>query len=230
MTTASKHPLEERLNYQFRNPALLQQALTHPSKALTKDGSPYNNQRLEFLGDAVLGVLIAHMLYHLYPSEPEGDLSRRLVGLVNGEMVTQVASQLNLGEYLVISASDVDAGGRSLSSNLEDACEALIGAIFLDGGLEALQPIIETYWKPLALQNRIPPKDPKTALQEWAQARSLPLPQYQVISETGPSHAPQFTIVVSVEGGMQAEASAGAKKLAERLAAEQLLEQLQTKG
>lgn len=217
------HPLEQNLGYMFKQPPLLEQALIHPSTAKQKDGSAYNNQRLEFLGDSVLGVLVADMLYTLYPHEPEGDLSRRLVSLVNGSVLSEVAVQLALGDHIVLSQSEADAGGRLLSSNLEDACEALIGALYLDGGLDAVRPLIERYWLPLAKMNRMPPKDPKTALQEWAQARNLPLPQYVVMSETGPSHAPQFTIEVSVAGGHVAHAVAGAKKQAERMAAEALL-------
>lgn len=219
--------LEQNLGYVFRQKELLGLALMHPSTAKQKDGVPYNNQRLEFLGDAVLGLLIAELLYSLYPNEPEGDLSRRQVALVNGGVLAEVAQQLSLGEYLNVSQSEADAGGRGLASNLEDACEALIGALYLDGGLEAVKPFITRFWEPLAKQNRTPPKDPKTALQEWAQARNLPLPAYVLVAETGPSHAPQFTIEVRLSA-KNAQATAGSKKQAERLAAESLLAMLGT--
>lgn len=215
--------LEKTLGYRFTQPKLCEQALTHPSTAKQVAGSVYNNQRLEFLGDAVLGLLVCEMLFTLYPLEAEGDLSRRQVALVNGSVLAEVARQLALGDYLVLSQSEADAGGRALASNLEDACEALIGAVYLDGGLEAVKPVIERFWMPLARQNLTPPKDPKTALQEWAQARGLPLPSYQVIQESGPSHAPQFTIEVFIKDKGKAQAEAGTKKAAERMAAELLL-------
>lgn len=217
------HPLEQKLGYQFRDPSLLTHALTHPSTAKTFAGGAYNNQRLEFLGDAVLGLCISELLYGMYPAEAEGDLSKRHVALVNGVQLAKVAESLGLGEHMILSQSEEDAGGKALQSNLEDACEALLGAMFLDGGLEAVRVLIETYWKPLAKTNVAPPKDPKTALQEWAQGRGLPLPEYRVVGESGPAHAPHFTIEVKVKGKSPVQAAAGTKKLAERLAAEALL-------
>lgn len=222
------HPLEQRLGYAFRDPALLTLALTHPSTAKSHNGGAYNNQRLEFLGDAVLGLGITQMLYAMYPAESEGDLSKRLVALVNGSQLAQVAQDLQLGEYLVLSHSEAESGGRELPSNLEDACEALLGALFLDGGLQAVLPVIEQYWKPLAVGNALPPKDAKTALQEWAQGRGLPLPLYRVVSESGPAHAPEFTVEVDVRGQAPVQASARTKKLAERMAAEALLKAIET--
>lgn len=221
------HPLEQRLGYVFRDPALLTLALTHPSTAKLHQGVAYNNQRLEFLGDAVLGLGIARMLYAMYPSESEGDLSKRLVALVNGAQLADVAADLGVGEHMVLSSSEADSGGRALPSNLEDACEALLGALFLDGGLEAVVPVIERYWKPLAVTSALPPKDAKTALQEWAQGRGLPLPVYKVVSESGPAHAPEFTVEVDVRGLAPVQASARTKKLAERMAAEALLKAIE---
>lgn len=203
----------QALGYQFKNAQLLRTALTHRSLG---EG---HNQRLEFLGDSVLGLLIAELLYELYPTEPEGDLSRRLVSLVNGEQLALIARELGLGAQLAMSQSEEDQGGRDNRSNLEDACEALLGAIYLDGGLEAARGLITQFWKPLAQGMKSPPKDPKTALQEWAQARSLPLPEYAVLSADGPSHAPQFVIEVRVDGCAPQRAEAGNKKQAERLAA-----------
>jgi len=220
------HALETRLGYSFRDPALLTLALTHPSTAKSYQGVAYNNQRLEFLGDAVLGVCIAELLYAMYPTEAEGDLSKRQVGLVNGAQLARVSVELGLGEHLILSQSEEESGGRELVSNLEDACEALLGALFLDGGIEAVRPLIQRYWKPLAETNAAPPKDAKTALQEWAQGRGLPLPDYRVISESGPAHAPLFRIEVQVKGQASMQAEARTKKLAERLAAEALLTQI----
>jgi ribonuclease-3 len=220
------HPLEATLGHTFRDPSLLTLALTHPSVGKQKSGAIVNNQRLEFLGDAVLGLLIAEMLYAMYPNEAEGDLSRRLVGLVNGEQCARVAEALGIGEHLILSASEAESGGRALASNIEDACEAIIGALYLDGGLAAVKPVIEAYWKPLATRSAAPPKDPKTGLQEWAQARGLPLPEYRMLSETGPAHAPQFVIEVSVRGHAPVQAEAKSKKIAERLAAEAMLKEI----
>lgn len=209
--------VEQAIGYQFGKAELLRQALTHRSL-----GSGHN-QRLEFLGDSVLGLLIAEMLYALYPAEAEGDLSKRLVSLVNGEQLSAIALQWGLGAALAMSVSEEEQGGRENRSNLEDACEAILGAAYLDGGLEAARGIITRFWKPYALETKAPPKDPKTALQEWAQGRGLPLPEYVVLSAEGPSHAPQFVIEVRVDGLKPVCAEAGNKKLAERKAAEAML-------
>jgi ribonuclease-3 len=209
------------IGYTFHNPALLDLALTHPSANKTQ-----NNQRLEFLGDSILGAVIAKLLYDLFPGEPEGELARRLAGLVRGETLAGLARELGLGEALNIAASEAKLGGRDNPSNLEDAMEALIGAIYLDGGMSAAEQFILPRWKLLAEKNVAPPKDAKTALQEWAQARGLPVPAYTVKSSTGPAHAPQFTMEVAVQGYEPAEATAASKRAAEQLAAEALLKQV----
>lgn len=213
--------LETTLNYQFRDARLLELALTH--RSLAHGGQDVSNQRLEFLGDSVLGLAVADMLYELFPTEPEGDLSKRLVGLVNGEQLVTIAQSWKLGDYLFMSAGEAEQGGRENRSNLEDACEALLGAIYRDGGFEAVREVINRFWKPLAEASLTPPKDPKTTLQEWAQGRGLPLPEYVVISAEGPSHAPNFVIEVRVKGCEPLRAEARVKKQAERLAAEKLL-------
>lgn len=213
--------LQATLHYPFRDERLLELALTH--RSLTQGGRDFNNQRLEFLGDSVLGLAIADMLYELYPTEAEGDLSKRLVGLVNGEQLAVIAQTLQLGDHLFMSAGEAEHGGRENPSNLEDALEALIGAIYRDGGFEAARDVIHRFWKPYAESVKAPPKDPKTTLQEWAQGRGLPLPEYAVISAEGPSHAPVFVIEVRVKGLDPLRAEAGVKKHAERMAAEKLL-------
>lgn len=214
--------LQAQLGYQFREPRLLQLALTHRSQGRDEEGA-LSNQRLEFLGDSVLGLCIAHLLYERFPTEPEGDLSKRLVGLVNGEQLAVIAQAMRLGEHLLMSTGEAEQGGRDNPSNLEDACEALLGAIYLDGGLEAVREVIHRFWQPYAESAKTPPKDPKTALQEWAQARSLALPEYVVVSSDGPSHAPHFIIQVQLQGQPPARGEAGNKKLAERLAAAAML-------
>jgi ribonuclease-3 len=213
--------LQATIGYQFRDKALLKLALTH--RSLSRDGEQINNQRLEFLGDSVLGLMIAEMLYTLYPLEAEGDLSKRLVYLVNGNQLASIAGRMGLGAYLLVSDGEAEQGGRENPSNLEDACEALVGAIYLDGGIEAVRALVQRFWRNEAESLAAPPKDPKTTLQEWAQARSLKLPEYRVISAEGPSHAPHFVIEVAVEGAPPAQGEAGTKRVAERLAAEALL-------
>lgn len=213
--------LEATIGYRFRDSKLLRLALTH--RSLTREGGDVSNQRLEFLGDSVLGLAIAEMLYARYPSEAEGDLSKRLVSLVNGEQLARIARTMQLGALIAMSSGEEEQGGRENPSNLEDACEALLGAIYLDGGIEAARTIVERYWGEQANAMASPPKDAKTALQEWAQGRGLPLPEYVLISSDGPSHAPVFVIEVRVAGQPPMRAEAGVKKQAERLAAEKLL-------
>lgn len=219
--------LQRNLGVRFADITLLKRAFTHRSTGQQlPDGSPFSNQRLEFLGDSVLGLVISEMLYHHFPHEAEGDLSKREVALVNGVTLAEIARELKLGDSLILAQSEEDHGGRDNPSNLEDACEALIGAIYLDQGLEVARMFIEKHWSKRALQMNAPPKDPKTALQEWAQAKGLPLPEYVLVAETGPAHAPQFTIKVRVEGQISQEAIAASKKTAERDAAEKLLKNL----
>lgn len=207
-----------KLGHSFKDASLLDLALTHPSL-----GKSPNNQRLEFLGDAVLGAIVAKLLYDTYPDEPEGELARRHAALVRGETLAAVARELGLGEALKVAASEARAGGRETASNLEDALEAVIGALYLDGGLEAAEQFILPRWQELAKSITTPPKDAKTALQEWAQARGLPVPAYTLKSSTGPAHAPTFTIEVALPGHPPAEAEAASKRAAEQLAAEILL-------
>lgn len=210
--------LQSTLGYRFRDANLLTLALTH--RSLARDTS---NQRLEFLGDAVLGLCIADMLYQRFPGEPEGDLSKRLVSLVNGAQLSDIARAMQLGDYLIMSAGEAEQGGRENASNLEDALEALLGAVYLDSGLEAARGVVTRFWSEQATAMKAPPKDAKTALQEWAQARGLPLPEYVLLSSEGPSHAPLFVVELRVKGLEPVRAEAGVKKQAERIAAEKML-------
>lgn len=210
------------IGYEFRDASLLKLALTHPS--LGKSG---NNQRLEFLGDMVLGLVIAELLYTLYPAEQEGELARRLAALVRGETLAEIAQETGIGAALSMSAGEAAGGGRDAASNLEDAVEALIGAIYLDGGLDAAKSFILPRWQERAANTKAAPKDAKTSLQEWAQARGLPVPTYEVIEQRGPAHAPDFTVRVSVEGHGPQQATANSKRGAEQLAAALLLQHLE---
>lgn len=215
--------LQERISYHFNDLALLELALTHPSYSRKK-----NNQRLEFLGDAVLALVVADLLYKIFSDEQEGELARRQAQLVCGKTLFDVAREINLGESLKLAASEVQSGGRDNASNLEDALEALIGAIYLDGGLEAAENFIKPRWQKIAKNAAAAPKDAKTALQEWAQGRGLPLPLYVVIETEGSAHAPLFTMEVRVEGYKPARAKASSKKMAQQEAAATLLERLQS--
>jgi ribonuclease-3 len=213
--------LQTRIGYRFRDGGLLALALTHPS--VLKQQS---NQRLEFLGDAVLGAIVAHVLYGMYPHEQEGELAMRQAALVRGSTLTQVARDIELGEALTLGLSEVQSQGRANPSNLEDALEALVGALYLDGGMAVAEAFVLPRWKAMAEKVEIAPKDAKTALQEWAQARGLPVPAYRLVGSAGPAHAPQFTIEVAVQGQPPAQAMAAAKRMAEQLAASILLKKL----
>jgi ribonuclease-3 len=213
--------LQQNIGYIFSNANLLAVALTHPSS-----NKKENNQRLEFLGDSVLGLVVAELLYTLFPNEQEGELARRHAALVRGETLTVIATDIGLGDALMMSNGEVTTGGRSNASNLEDAMEALIGALYLDGGLDAAKAFIIPRWTILAQQTLMPPKDAKTTLQEWAQARGLPIPVYTLTNQVGAAHAPEFTIEVQVEGYAPASATANAKRVAEQEAARLLLETL----
>ncbi len=214
--------LQQRIGYKFRDIALLNRALTHPS--LSKQE---NYQRLEFLGDTVIALVVARIIYDLFPDEQEGELARRLAGLVRSETLADVAREIGLGDDLKVALSELQSGGRNNNSNLEDAMEALIGAIYLDGGLAAVEKFAVPIWSQLAKNMVVAPKDAKTSLQEWAQGRGLPLPSYNVLEAEGAAHAPVFTIEVTVKGYAPAQAKASSKRAAQQEAAKILLEKLQ---
>ena len=213
-------PLEDALGHRFAEPALLARALRHPSGA----AQAANNQRLEFLGDRVLNMAVAAMLYEAFPREPEGALSQRLSALVRRETLAQVARRLGLGRHLALGPGEAAAGGRDNPANLADACEAVIGALHLDGGLPAAERFVRRYWTEAMHAHRAPPRDPKTLLQEWAQARARGLPLYRTLRESGPAHAPVFEVEAEVEGVGKAVATGATKRAAEQGAARTLLE------
>ncbi|MDH3242156.1 MAG: ribonuclease III [Alphaproteobacteria bacterium] len=210
------------LRHSFADPRLLEEALTHRSAART-DGHRFGNERLEFLGDRVLGLVVADLLLDSFPDAPEGELARRFTALVRREALEEVSAALDLGRFLQLSEAEARTGGHRNTALQADACEALIGALYRDGGLEAAGRFIREYWRPLLVAAAGPVRDPKTRLQEWAQARALALPDYRVVSETGPAHEPEFTIEVSVEGFPPVRAKAGTKRRAEQDAARTLL-------
>ncbi len=209
--------LETALGYRFERGDLLEQALTHAS--IASSGARPSLERLEFLGDRVLALAIASDLLRRFPDEDEGALARRLASLVSGESLVRVARELGLARH-VRTDSGVSNGGIP-DSVLEDACEALIGAVYLDGGLAPAAALVERLWMPL--MTALPPSDAKTALQEWVQARGMKLPVYQTVAAEGPPHAPVFTVEAAIEGLQPVRGSAGSKRAAERAAAVVLL-------
>ncbi len=215
--------LAEILGHRFDRIALLGEALHHPSAAPAEGRWIHGYERLEFLGDRVLGVVMADMLLHAYPDEDEGELSRRFVSLVRREALVRVAEEIGLGAYLILSSGEEDAGGRGSPAVLADSCEAVVAALYLDGGLAAARRFIVRRWTPLMDENATPPKDAKTTLQEWAQGRGKPLPAYDVVAEKGPAHAPEFTVEVSVKGLAPTQAAGASKRAAEQTAAAALL-------
>ncbi len=222
MSPASK-ALEDRLGYHFEQPGLLSLALTHSSTAQGPDGPRNSNERLEFLGDRVFGLVVAQLLFETFPDEEEGALARRHAMLVRREALAEVAESVGLADHIVLSRGEEDAGGRHNPSLLADACEAVIAALYLEGGLGVASRFIREHWTPLMYADPTPPKDPKTALQEWAQGRGLPLPRYREIGREGPDHAPLFEVEVSLQGIDPAVGSGPSKRSAERAAAAVLL-------
>jgi ribonuclease-3 len=215
--------LEARLGYKFADPSLLDHALTHSSAISPAKRVEQSYQRLEFLGDRVLGLVVADMLYRKYPQSSEGDLNRSLVTLVRAEACAAIARQLDLGSELNLGESEKRSGGSQNETILGDACEALIGALYLDGGLGIAYEFLDSMigdLLDLAVHQR---PDAKTTLQEWAQAQGLEPPNYRVVEQTGPQHAPEFTISVELSTFAPLRASGPSKRLAEHKAAEAFL-------
>lgn len=223
--------LAAQLGRDFASQQLLEDALTHPSLAGFKQrrnsAMPY--ERMEFLGDRVLGLVIAEWLYRQFPDSKEGDLALRHTALVNRNALQAVALQIGLGKHVRLAHGDELTADKKDLSTLSDAMEAVIGALYLDGGLEAARSFIHRYWQQsVTIENA--PADPKTALQEWAQGRGLPLPDYQDIRRYGPAHAPKFVVAAHVKGFPSAEAEGDSKRAAQKAAATQLLKQLENFG
>jgi ribonuclease-3 len=210
----------QRLGYQFTKPALLNRALTHASMS---SATRPDNQRLEFLGDRVLGLVMAEALLKADTKAAEGKLAPRFNALVRKETCADVARDLGLGEVLRLGRSEMISGGRRKQALLGDAMEAVIAAVYLDGGFTAAQRVILDAWGDRVTQVDDDARDAKTALQEWAQAQGQPPPVYTEIAREGPDHAPVFTIRVQLASGEHAEGTAAAKRHAEQAAARDLL-------
>ena len=214
---------EQRLGYEFSNLSLLVEALTHSSIAsdFRKD-----NQRLEFLGDRVLGLVMAEALLEIDQTAPEGTLAPRFNALVRKETCAEVARQIELGGVLKIGRSEMLSGGRRKDALLGDGMEAVIAAIYKDGGFEIAKTIIIKLWGDRIKNVKFDARDAKTMLQEWAQARGQNPPNYEVISRSGPDHAPDFLVKVILASGETSEAMAGSKRQAEQMAAKALLQKI----
>jgi len=211
--------IEDRLGHRFADPALLTQALTHRSAADARGGQLDSNERLEFLGDRVLGLVMAEWLIERFPSEREGNLTRRLSALVAWETLAKVGDAMGLAEAIRIPPGEERAGLRARQTVMADAVEALLGAIYRDGGLAAARDVIQRHWAALLDADAKPPVSAKNRLQEYTLGRGLGLPQYRVVSSAGPSHAPLFVIAV-LAAGREAEGAGDSKRAAELAAAE----------
>jgi ribonuclease III len=211
-------PLEARIEHKFANRDLADLALTHMSGASSRLTS---YQRLEFLGDRVLGLVVAEMLCVSFPSAEEGELSRRLADLVRRESCAEVAREWGVESHLRLGEGERQAVNKD--AILSDVCESLIGAVFLDAGYKAAKDVVVAAFEPLMRAPRRPLRDPKTALQEWAQARGLDAPLYREVGRAGPHHAPEFTMSVIVAGFEPAEARGASKRGAEQAAALQFI-------
>lgn len=224
--------LAAALGHGFADPDRLADAVTHPSlmglersgRGERPDSGPgLAYERLEFLGDRVLGLVVAEWLIERYPTEREGALAKRHVALVRREALARVAEAIGLGRYLRLSPAESQGGGRNNHTILADACEAVIGALYLDGGMEVARRFIRTRWAGQIDRPEPPPIDSKTALQEWAQGKSLPLPTYELVEQSGPAHQPLFRVAVRVKGMEPVVGTGTSKRAAEKLAASTLL-------
>ena len=215
--------IEARIGHKFADPSLLATAFTHVSalKSARRRGDSY--QRLEFLGDHVLGLIVSDMLYRAFPKANEGELSKRLADLVRKETCADVAKSLGLLEGIKLGAVGASASARLRTSVIGDICEAVIGAVFLDGGYPAAAQFVERNWEERMRTLKRPLRDPKTVLQEWAQGKGLPTPVYREVERSGPHHDPQFRIAVDLPGLAPAEGVGGSKRAAEKVAASAMI-------
>ena len=214
---------QHRLGHAFAEPRLLLRALTHAS--VGSETRP-DNQRLEFLGDRVLNLAIADALFHAFPDAEEGVLAPRYNELVRKETCAEVAQEIGLGDAMKLGRGEMLEGGRKNTANLGDGMEAVIGAVYLDAGFGTARSLVLRLWGERVRTVEGKPKDAKTALQEWAQARGMPPPAYEETSRSGPDHAPEFTIRATLQNGAASQARARSKRAAEQAAAAALLAQV----
>lgn len=223
MSNADLDDLQRRIGHHFSDEALLERALTHSSLSGGEQPVAGDLERLEFLGDRVLGLLTAEELWRRFPALQEGELAPRLNALVRKETCAEASLAFGLDKVVRLSAQEEGAGGRKKTAILGDVCEAFLGALYIDGGLEAARRAFDLYW--LANIEKIlkQQRDPKTALQEWSQERKKGTPSYEVLDAQGPAHAPHFKIQVRVKGLKPALGEGGSKRAAQAMAAQALL-------
>lgn len=222
-------PLEAALGYTFQDGDLLRIALTHRSYS-NERGEKDNYERLEFLGDSVLGLVAARWLYDRYPNQPEGQLAKWKSFLVSAPVLARFGESIELGQELLLGVGEARSGGSAKGSILADAVEAIFGAVYLDGGPEAASAIIEKFLTEALERLSRPHADPKTRLQEFAQSRGWGLPEYEVVAELGPDHRKCFTVECTVDGRLMGAADGRSKKVAEQGAAAVALERLDLSG
>lgn len=221
--TEDLNQLFKNISYKFKNIKLVEEALTHPS--FSKDKSVSNYQRLEFLGDTVLSMIIAKILMENYPKENEGQLSKRQAHLVCGDVIADIARKVDLGKFMKLSRGEIASGGRENKRNLENAMEALIGAIYMDSGLSACQKLVDKFWGDIIFKNIIP-QDPVSSLQEIVQFKTKALPKYQISRTGGDEHKPIFTAIVEIDG-IKYAANGNSKKEAQKNVATCVLEMME---
>lgn len=214
--------LEQRIGVRFADRALLIQALTHVSACPQAQRSD-SYQRLEFLGDRVLGLVVAELLYAKFPKAAEGELSRRLAELVRRETCAEVAQEWDVAPFLRLGDGEAQSGGAQKAAILGDVCRSIIGAVFLDAGFDAATKLVRDSFGPRVGQSQPALRDPKSALQEWAQGRGLATPVYRLEDQTGPDHAPHFVMSAVVESFEPAQGEGPSKRAAEQAAAEAFL-------
>jgi ribonuclease-3 len=214
--------LEARLGHRFADASLAERALTHVSAPTSGRAQSY--QRLEFLGDRVLGLVVSEMLYEAFPEASEGDLSVRLARLVRRETCAEVAEGWSVGPHVVMGAGEARGGGRNKAAILGDVCEALIGAVFVDSGFESARSLVRRFWEARMRADEAPIQDAKTAVQEWAQARALATPRYSEVERSGPAHLPRFVMQVELDGYAPERGEASSKRAAEQAAAKAFLD------
>jgi len=192
---ADLNPLQEKIGHTFKDIKLLETAFTHSST-----GAKHNYERLEFLGDRVLGLAVSETLYQKFPNEPEGHLAKRLSALVQGSFLAQIALEMDLGAFIHFSDSEAASGGADNENILADVFESMIGALYLDTDYETCRTLIQKLWGNHFDTMKKPPQHPKTKLQEWAQSENLGLPHYKITGQSGPDHAPIFDIALNING------------------------------
>ncbi len=225
MSTLPLETLEKIIGHNFKDKTLIGTALTHSST-----GQGKNYERLEFLGDRVLGLIVAQSLYEKFPNEKEGDLAKRLAALVQGSLLAKIAAKINLGAYIQFSEAERIAGGADNDHILADVFEAMLGALYIDAGFDVCSEFVTKLFQDDFYTMKKPPQHPKTALQEWMQGAGLSLPVYEIVGQSGPDHAPVFEVKLSIKGYPVVIAEGHSRQEAEKVAALLMLDQLKKSG